>query len=688
MQVRTRYIANLLLVAIASLAWQYPSVAQYLHYGKSRYPRVLSVSQDTSGKYIVLNLQGKSCLNAPAIHYLACGDGRTIMVADFANLQFAQEPKVFKPANAKIDSVRLGQFQESPPIFRISISTYDPAILKKLDLCCQSKSLLIKFPPEPKAARAPEPAVPNTSKPEPPKPQRRRFAFQSAPRLPGAKTESANQAEKPLVAAAPPFPAGGLYLELGPDPVRAAEPGNSKPVYPGDFGPKPRPKPALLPEEPALRQEGAKVRGLPPVAPERTAMRSESSMPAVAPSLAKSGNTVASRQESSQTSGSGFAGRLRRLFRKHASFDSEQASLDPTPSEPGPSRAAEAEAASVKDNSNAASGDRTHLYPELSYSGTNPLKVRLKFEAKPRYRIFRLDDPPRYVVDLEDFHSEINQLPEPETNPWLKSVRIGNPEERLTRIVLDLAQARVHVKEELDEREPILTLTLAAETGEAGSVRGHEIVLDAGHGGSDPGAQRGDIQEKEITLAITQKIKRYLEEKGVKVIMTRRDDSYVSLEDRTKITNQAHPDAFVSVHINSLESDRDIRGIETYYQTEQSRALADKVHAKLVECLQVPDRSVRKARFYVVNHTDRPAILAEVGFISNKDERDKLISSDYQSKIAESLGQGVILYLGNSSEPANAVVSAAQANDWTHRVSPGRKPKPALASNEQDAVKQ
>jgi N-acetylmuramoyl-L-alanine amidase len=174
---------------------------------------------------------------------------------------------------------------------------------------------------------------------------------------------------------------------------------------------------------------------------------------------------------------------------------------------------------------------------------------------------------------------------------------------------------------------------------------GTTIVLDAGHGGSDPGAQRGDVQEKEITLDIIERLKRRLEARGFRITLTRADDTFVSLEDRVRITNSLQPTLFLSVHINAMESANDIHGIETYYQTEQSRALADAIHENLVTKLDAPDRAVRKARFYVINHTPVPAVLAEVGFISNRDERDKLISSDYQSKVANALEQGVMLYL-------------------------------------------
>jgi N-acetylmuramoyl-L-alanine amidase len=183
-------------------------------------------------------------------------------------------------------------------------------------------------------------------------------------------------------------------------------------------------------------------------------------------------------------------------------------------------------------------------------------------------------------------------------------------------------------------------------------VKGKLIVLDAGHGGSDPGAQRSGVSEKDLTMQITNQLKKRLTQLGARVVMTRSDDTFVSLEDRVKITNENQPDLFVSIHINALESTASIYGIETYYQTEQSRALATAIHQQLVQGLGVPDRSVRKARFYVINHTPIPAILAEVGFISNQQERDNLGSADYQVKIADSVSHGIVQYLTEKQELA------------------------------------
>jgi N-acetylmuramoyl-L-alanine amidase len=281
-----------------------------------------------------------------------------------------------------------------------------------------------------------------------------------------------------------------------------------------------------------------------------------------------------------------------------------------------------------------------------------------------------LHNPERHVIDLEKPEAfDEATVAAFETNPYLKTVRIGTPDKNTCRIVLDLSDENVGVAERTyigDDK--LLTVTLSPAPQPApvavSTQNGQQtIVLDAGHGGSDPGAQRGDIQEKEMTLAIVQQLQKRLEGQGFKIVMTRVDDTFVSLEDRVKLTNQIMPSAFVSVHINALESTSDIHGIETYFQTEQSRPLAEVIHSSLVNGLGVPDRGIRKARFYVINHTPVPAILAEVGFISNKEERDKLNSFDYQGKVADAISQGVMLYLGKSSITQKVPAHPALASD-------------------------
>ena len=171
------------------------------------------------------------------------------------------------------------------------------------------------------------------------------------------------------------------------------------------------------------------------------------------------------------------------------------------------------------------------------------------------------------------------------------------------------------------------------------------VVLDPGHGGNDPGAMRNDIMEKNLTLGIINELRHLLKSHNVSVVSTRINDDFVSLLDRVKLTNLINPDLFVSVHINSLDRDCDIQGIETYYCKDDSEDLAKTIHSNLLSNLATPNRQIRKAKFYVIKNTQIPSILAEVGFITSVDERSKLQSSEYQKLIAKSLALGIIKYL-------------------------------------------
>lgn len=170
------------------------------------------------------------------------------------------------------------------------------------------------------------------------------------------------------------------------------------------------------------------------------------------------------------------------------------------------------------------------------------------------------------------------------------------------------------------------------------------IVVDAGHGGKDSGANREGIYEKNMTLSIALKVRDALQKLGYQVVMTRSVDKFLELSEITAITNRVKPDVFVSVHINS-STNPSIHGIETYFFTPQSRALADAVHKQMISKINAPDRYVRSARFYVIRHTDVPAILCETGYISNSAERSELLSESRQQASADAIARGVTFFL-------------------------------------------
>ena len=169
------------------------------------------------------------------------------------------------------------------------------------------------------------------------------------------------------------------------------------------------------------------------------------------------------------------------------------------------------------------------------------------------------------------------------------------------------------------------------------------IVIDPGHGGTDAGAIGGGINEKDITLDVAKRIEKLLTQKGYKVKMTRTDDSYVSLQERVDISEAFEPDIFVSIHVNSSVRP-EISGVETHYYHQESMALAQTVHSSFASAIQSPNRGLFKSKFYVINHTTSPAILVEIGFISNSTERSQLVGETRKQTTAKSIADGIQKY--------------------------------------------
>ena len=170
-----------------------------------------------------------------------------------------------------------------------------------------------------------------------------------------------------------------------------------------------------------------------------------------------------------------------------------------------------------------------------------------------------------------------------------------------------------------------------------------KIVIDAGHGGSDCGALRGTVNEKDITLDVAKLLKTLLVKQGYNVLMTRENDSYLSLQERVDISEEFNPDIFISIHVNSSVRP-EITGVETHYYHQESLTLAQTVHAAIASNIKSKNRGLFKSKFYVINHTTSPAILCEIGFISNDEERKQLNSDKRKQETAKAILEGVNNY--------------------------------------------
>ena len=225
------------------------------------------------------------------------------------------------------------------------------------------------------------------------------------------------------------------------------------------------------------------------------------------------------------------------------------------------------------------------------------------------------------------------------------------------------------------------------------SVR--SVVLDPGHGGTDPGAVgTGGVREKDVTLDVARRVKALLEQGHLAVSLTRDGDATLSLRERVLLANAKRPDLFVSIHVNSLPSVRDKRVVETYVlgtttddrlqrlagdenresgytladyrrllegvlvdaRSGESRRLAEAVQGGLVASLRpsVPrleDHGVKEAPFVVLIATEMPGILAEVSTVSNDDEARRLRDTGYRQTIARALADGILAYAESRNHP-------------------------------------
>ncbi len=172
------------------------------------------------------------------------------------------------------------------------------------------------------------------------------------------------------------------------------------------------------------------------------------------------------------------------------------------------------------------------------------------------------------------------------------------------------------------------------------------VIIDPGHGGKDPGAIGiGGIQEKQIVMSISKQVAQILEQQGIQVRLTRNSDYFISLEGRTQMANRADADVFVSIHANSAGiSKPHVSGLETYY-FQSGRSLAAIIHRNILNRVDVNDRKVRQARFYVLRKSDMPSVLVETGFVTGSEDAAKLSNPSYQRKMAEGIAYGIIEYL-------------------------------------------
>ena len=175
------------------------------------------------------------------------------------------------------------------------------------------------------------------------------------------------------------------------------------------------------------------------------------------------------------------------------------------------------------------------------------------------------------------------------------------------------------------------------------------IVLDPGHGGKDPGAVSESATEKAIVFKVASLVRQKLEASGAKIVMTRTGDTYPTLQERVDTAVKNYGEMFVSIHVNAAAS-TSAKGTETYYSVSTGDVyledidLATFVNEEIVKNAEMNDRGVKKYPYYVINNMAMPSILVELGFITNSEDRVKLVNDEYVEKYAQSIYNGIVKY--------------------------------------------
>ena len=386
---------------------------------------------------------------------------------------------------------------------------------------------------------------------------------------------------------------------------------------------------------------------------------------------------------------------------------------------PGTSSGSE-EARPGTNGRNLPSGEKVQVTGVKLLTLKEQTRVMVDLSGETKYEVRRLKEDPERRTPARIYIDIIGAKLAPETRDTLqvedgalRQVRMGQYSDEVVRVVLDMNELRAHnafmisdpsqlvidilangtepklaVKEAVPKAEPVANKPMARAKkpdvpAPGGGLR--KIVLDPGHGGRDPGAIGvGGVAEKDIVLSVAKKLARKLKsEMGVQVVLTRNDDRFVALEDRTALANSEDADLFISLHVNASPN-ADTRGIETYYldnttdeaairlaarengtsrrnisdlqfilsdmtqnmKLEDSITLAHRLQGALIGGMgklmsDVRDLGVKKALFYVLVGARMPSVLVEMFFITNRLEARAMNQESYQDALVESLYEGI-----------------------------------------------
>ena len=241
--------------------------------------------------------------------------------------------------------------------------------------------------------------------------------------------------------------------------------------------------------------------------------------------------------------------------------------------------------------------------------------------------------PPRDVAIATTFPN--NAASESSAGPSAEPPPIAvQPPPRQTPVLPPQPQPTLPTTPRVPESNPVIPQQLVT------------VAIDPGHGGRDPGAIGiGGLREKDVVSSIAYEVAAILEQSGVRVILTRADDREIDLDPRVQIAERAGANLFVSIHANAISLERpDVNGLETYYYQTGNR-LAQVIHQSILRALNMPDRGVRQARFYVIRNTSMPAVLVETGFVTGAQDAQNFNNPAWRQQMSQAIAAGIMQYV-------------------------------------------
>ena len=277
-----------------------------------------------------------------------------------------------------------------------------------------------------------------------------------------------------------------------------------------------------------------------------------------------------------------------------------------------------------------------------------------------------LSSPPRLALDIPNTTLRAPQPDVPPETPLVQGVRLGQFTERISRVVVDLAEeVEYTLSKGADPGTLVLILRSALGLEPVRGIQGLKVMLDPGHGGSLHGTTGlSGRREQDINLDVALRLYKMLEQAKARPMMTRFGDDTVSLHARPAMANAKGAHIFISIHANSNGRPNSARGIETYYGHDRSYRLARTLHQQLVKELGAPDRRVRKRPGLVVTReTKMPSVLLEIGYMNHREEDRLLGLPEYRQRVAKAIFNGIVKYMGGEAALDSRNAGSPQAEE-------------------------